>query len=130
WSADAAGAEAHLETLEAANFCGRVLDVGRGAARAGIAALEGRSVDAFNAYREVLRGYRALGLAFEEAAAAVDMVTVMAPSERDHPDVIAAVAAARETLSKLDARPFLTQLDAAMARPRADAPSRPPATVE
>ena len=113
WSGDAAGASAHLATLEGAHSWGQVLSVDVAAARAGIAALEGRGGDALVGYREVLRGYRALGLAFEEAAAAVDLATVMPSPERDHPDVTGAVAAARDVLTRLGSRPFLSQLDAA-----------------
>ena len=47
--------------------------------RAGIAALEGRRADAVAGYRDVLRGWRAAGLPFDEALASVDMATVLGP---------------------------------------------------
>ena len=128
WSGDAAGAAALLATLEAANAWGQVLSVDQAAARAGITALNSRGGESLVMYRDVLRGYRALGLVFEEAAAAVDMATVMPAPERDHPDVAAAVAAARETLTRLAARPFLTQLDAATAAARRVTATTRPAT--
>ncbi len=85
-------------------------------ARAGIDALEGRGAAAVAGYREAMRAYRQLGLVFEEAAAAVDMATLLAPEELDAPDVIAAIAAARVTLERLRARPFLERLDEARVR--------------
>jgi len=118
WSGDAAGAATVVAALESANAGGEVLSVDLVAARAGIAALAGRGGDALAGYREALRGYRALALEFEEAATAVDMATVMPAPERDHPDVVTAIAAGRETLTRLGARPFLAQLDAALAQRR------------
>ena len=84
-------------------------------ARAGIDALEGRGPVSLAGYREALRSFRQLGLAFEEAAAAVDMATLLPPPERDAPDVTTAIAAAAETLGRLGARPFLARLDEARA---------------
>ncbi len=122
WAGDGAGTAAHLAALEAANFWGQVLDVDRAAARAGIAALDGRAGEALAAYRDVLRGYQALGLVFEEAAAAVDMATLLPSPEREHPDVVMAIAAARETLIRLGARPFLARLDGATTNEPTAAP--------
>jgi hypothetical protein len=69
------------------------------------------------AYREALRGWRQLGLAFDEAVAGVELATLLAPSEREMAEAPAAIAAARETLERLGARPFLARLDAAVAAP-------------
>ena len=79
--------------------------VRRWPSRRGPAALAG--------YREALRAYRKLGLAFDEAAAAVDMAVLLRSPERDAADVGLAIGAARETLERLGARPFLARLDAA-----------------
>ena len=111
WEGDAAETSRVISAMRAENFWGLALEVDRAAARAGLAALEGRGPDALAGYREALRAYRQLGLAFDEAAAAVDAATLLALPERDAPDVQAATAAARETLTRLGARPFLARLE-------------------
>ena len=111
WSSDAAGAAGLLAAMDASGYRGPVLTADGLAARAGIDALEGRSASAVAGYREAMHAYRQLGLVFEEATAAVDMATLFAPEEREAPDIIAAVAAARVTLERLGARPFLERLD-------------------
>jgi hypothetical protein len=93
-----------------------VLDADGVVARAGIEALDGRGGAAVAGYREALRAYRQLGLTFEEAAAAVDMATLLAPGELDAPDIVAAVSAARMTLERLRSRPFLERLDTTRER--------------
>ena len=113
WAGDAAGASRLLAAMDASGYRGPVLAADGVVARAGIDALEGRGAAAVAGYREALRAYRQLGLAFEEAAAAVDMATLLAPEELGAPDVIAAVTAARVTLERLGARPFLERLNAA-----------------
>ncbi len=116
WAGDAAGAAAVLASLEASGYRGPALMADRLAARAGIDALEGRGPESLAGYREALRSFRQLGLAFEEAAAAVDMATLLRPPERDAPDVATAIDAARGTLQRLGARPFLERLDGAKAK--------------
>jgi len=49
-------------------------------------------------YRDVLRGWRGLGLAFDEAMAALDLALLLAPTERELPE-----AAARPLDERLDA---------------------------
>jgi len=110
WAGDVAGAEADLGLLEASGFMGPVLAADRVTGRAGVEALRGNGPAALAGYREAIRSYRGLGLTFEEAAAAVDMVTLLSSPEREAPDVIAAAASARETLERLGARPFLERL--------------------
>ena len=102
--------------LDASGYRGPALSADRLVATAGIDALEGRGASAVAGYREALRAYRQLGLAFDEAAAVVDMATLLPADERDAPDIVAAIAAARETLERLGARPFLERLD--RARPK------------
>jgi hypothetical protein len=115
------GAASALALLDASGYLGAALAADRLVARAGIDALEGRGPAALAGYREALRAYRKLGLAFDEAAAAVDMAILLRPPERDATDVVAAIGAARETLERLGARPFLARLDAA----RDSAPENP-----
>jgi len=116
WAGDAAGATSALASLEASGYLGAALAADRLAARAGIDALEGRGPAALAGYREALRAYRKLGLAFDEAAAAVDMAVLLQSPERDAADVVAAIGAARETLQRLGARPFLARLDEARTK--------------
>ena len=110
------GAASALALLEASGYLGPALAADRLAARAGIDALEGRGPAALAGYREALRAYRQLGLVFDEAVAVVDMAILLSSPERDPPDVAAAIAAARETLERLGARPFLVRLDASASR--------------
>ena len=125
WAGDRADAAAALVALEATEHWGPVLDVDRLVARAGVAALSGRGPEALATYREALRGYRALGLAFDEAVAVVDMATVLPAPEGEAPDVTAAIDAARETLTRLGAAPFLARLESAASKIPAPAPDQP-----
>ena len=115
WSRDLGATEKVVARFEAGGFWGPALQVDRLAARAGLAALRGNGPEALAGFREAVRAYRGLGLAFDEAAAAVDMATLLGAPERDAPDVVAAINAARETLTRLGARPFLVQLDKVLA---------------
>ncbi len=64
--------------------------------------------------------WRDLGLVWDEALCAIDMATLLDPAD---PEVRAAGEAAREILVRLEATPFVAQLDAALARV-SDAPGR------
>ena len=57
----------------------------------------------------------------DEALAAIDLATALAPTEREMPEAAAAVEAARETLTRLGAAPFLARLDAGPASAPPDA---------
>jgi len=78
---------------------------------AGIAALEGRRGDAVAGYREALRGWKQLGCAFDEALTALDLATLLAPTEREMPEASAVIEGAREALSRMGGQPFLRRLD-------------------
>jgi class 3 adenylate cyclase/predicted ATPase len=117
WAGDGPGAASALAILDASAHVGAALAADRLVVRAGIDALEGRGPAALAGYREALRAYRKLGLAFDEAAAAVDMAVLLPSPERDAPDVATAIAAARSTLERLGARPFLARLDATGSPP-------------
>ena len=111
YAGDAPGAAATLAQMDAAGYRGPALSADRLVATAGIDALEGRGVSAAAGYREAFRAYRQLGLAFDEATAAVDMATLLPEGEVQAADLQAAIAAARETLERLGSRPFLERLD-------------------
>jgi class 3 adenylate cyclase/tetratricopeptide (TPR) repeat protein len=123
WAGDRAGAVEDLAALEGAWHHSAAVEADRRTIRAGIAALEGRPADALALYRDALRAWRDLGLVWDEALCGLDMATLLDPAE---PEVRAAAASARETLSRLGARPFLARLDGAMTRSH----SSPPAAVE
>ncbi len=116
WAGDAEGAASALASMEASGYLGAALAADRLVARAGIDALEGRGPAALAGYREALRAYRKLGLAFDEAAAAVDMAVLLPSPERGASDFGTAIGAARDTLERLGARPFLARLDAARTK--------------
>jgi class 3 adenylate cyclase/tetratricopeptide (TPR) repeat protein len=111
YAGDAPGAAATLALMDASGYRGPALSADRLVAMAGIDALEGRGASAVAGYREALRAYRQLGLAFDEATAAVDIATFLPADERDAPDIAMAIEAGRETLERLGSRPFLERLD-------------------
>jgi len=127
WAGDAATARRLMDKLAEASYWGLALEADRVCLGAGIAALEGRTVDALAGYREALRAYRQLDLAFDEALAGIDMAILLGPSEREAADVAAAIATARETLTRLGAAPFLARLEAAVSggSPPADRDAEP-----
>ena len=86
---------------------------------AALAAADGRSADALAQYREAFRGWRSLGLAWDEALAVIDMAKFLGVSD---PEMEPAVDWARETLTRLGAKPYLARLDEVIAAaPAADA---------
>jgi class 3 adenylate cyclase len=118
WGGDLAGARAALAALEAKMYRGRAITLDKQTARAGIAALEGHSVEALAGYREALRGWRQIGCAFDEALAAIDMVSLLHLTDAES---LAEIDWARETLTRLGAKPYLDRLEAAVA---GDQPSK------
>ncbi len=110
-----------LALLEATPRHGRAIDNDHATILAGIAALEGRTAEAMTVYRQALGVWRDLGLVWDEAMCAIDMATVLDPSD---PEVVAAAETARSTLVGLGATPFVERLDAALARSRPTEPAR------
>ncbi len=113
WMGDAAGAADDLAALDRSGVHGPAVAGDRMTIRAGIAALEGRPAEAILLYREALRAWRDAGLAWDEALCGIDMATLLDPTD---PEVRAAAESAREILVRLEARPFIARLDAAMSR--------------
>ncbi len=112
WAGDADRAREAVALLDQPRYGGEALLLDRATMRAGLHALEGRTGDALAAYRDVLRGWRNLKTAWDEALASIDMAILL---DRTEPEVQAAAEAARAILTRLGARPFLERLDAAMA---------------
>ena len=112
WSGDVQGAREGLAIITETMFRGQALAVDKTAIEAGILALESRTAESLALYREALRGWRTLHLAWDEALTVVDMVTFLGP---DEPEVRTAADWARATLSRLGAAPYLARLESAMA---------------
>ncbi len=115
WARDAATAVALVGRIGPTINRGQALTLDHVTLRAGIAALEGRRGDAITGYRDALRGWRQLGLAFDEAMAALDLAILLAPTEREMADAATSLETARDTFGRLGARPFLERLEAARA---------------
>jgi hypothetical protein len=112
WATDPAAAREALDGLDRTMFRGQALALDKASIEAGIAAVEGRTAEALTLYRDALRGWRALNLAWDEALIVVDMATFLGP---DEPEVRTAAEWARATLARLGARPYLERLESALA---------------
>jgi class 3 adenylate cyclase/tetratricopeptide (TPR) repeat protein len=113
WGRDLAGARDDLALLDAEHANAATNRADRLVTRAGIAALEGRTADALALYRDALKAWRAMGLDWDEALAGIDMATLLEVAD---PEVAAAAERSREILVRLQAKPFIERLEAAMAR--------------
>lgn len=113
WSGDLAALREDLAALDATGFHGRVVEVRRTTLRAAEAALDSRTREAHALYKDALAGWRELRVVWEEALTGIDMATVLDPSDSD---VRAAATSTREILVRLDAKPYVERLDAALAR--------------
>jgi class 3 adenylate cyclase len=118
WAGDAVEAREVVSRVEPFANRGRAIALDLVSLRAGIAALEGRRADAIAGYREALRGWRSLGLAFDEAMTTVDLATLLAPTEGEMAEAGAAIEAARETLDRLGAPWLIDRLEAGPIKSR------------
>ena len=91
---------------------GRVTTAHLAAMEGALAAVEGRRADARAQFLEALRQFRELGLSWVAANTGLDAVVadVLEPAERQR-----VADEARATFERLGARPYLAQLDAALA---------------
>jgi hypothetical protein len=112
WAGDLDAAREITDELDASVIRGQARGLDLITLRAGIAALEGRRAEAVAGYRDALRAWRALGCAFDEALAAVDLAILLAPTEKEMAEGQAAIDWARETLTRLGATPLLERLEA------------------
>ena len=111
WGGDIVTAREIADRLDAHPSPGSNISAARIAARAGIAALEGRPDEALAGYRDALSRYRAMGLAFELACADLDLVVLMG---LDQPATREPAAEARAIFERVGARPYLERLEAAV----------------
>jgi hypothetical protein len=87
-----------------------------------VAAYEGRDSEAVTLFRETLRGWTEIGATFDQALTAIDAVSVLGPRAELGP----AIAEARATLARLEARPLLERLDALTAEAPLAGPAAAP----
>jgi class 3 adenylate cyclase len=118
WEGDADAAGAAADAIIASGYRGTAMELDVATVRAGVAALQGRTAEAMAAYREVLKGWRAAGLAFDEALAITDMATLVPPNERSSAEVQEAISWARDTLERLGAKPILERLGGTSETPQ------------
>lgn len=118
WGRDIERARAIAARVEADPTTGASTAAERVAARAGIAALEGRVDDAVAGYRDAVARSRSIGAEFEVARYSLDFVLLVGA---DHPATRTAAEEARVIFERIGARPYLTQLGAALAARVTDA---------
>ncbi|HUG48035.1 MAG TPA: adenylate/guanylate cyclase domain-containing protein [Candidatus Limnocylindria bacterium] len=111
WGGDPGGAREAVDALNRTMWRGAALALDKASIEAGLTALEGRTTEALSIYRDTLRGWRSLKLAWDEALTIVDMAKFLGP---EVPEVHSAAEWARATLSRLGARPYLERLEAAL----------------
>ena len=113
WAGDAPTAKRLLHLPAMAAYSGPALEADRVRISAGVAALEGRRAEALAGFLDALRSYDELGLRFDEAAAVVDLALLLPGIERESSAASEAITAARDTLGRLGAQPYLDRLDGA-----------------
>ena len=119
WGRDLGRARQVADRLDADPATDAAIATYRVAARAGIAALEGRVDDAIAGFRDALSRFRSDHSEYEVARISLDFVLLVGP---DHPATREAAAEARAIFERVRARPYLERLDAAMTGPGMTAP--------
>ena len=122
WASDLAAASELVDQLASSPGRAQAFELDLVTMRAGVAALEGRRSESISGYRDALRGWRSLGVVFDEALAVVDMAILLSPTDREMAESSTLIEAARETLTGLGANPFLARLEAV---PAAQTTARP-----
>jgi tetratricopeptide (TPR) repeat protein len=122
WGRDLARARQIADLLDAEVSTGEAAEAERVAARAGVAALEGRIDDAIAGYGQASRYQRSISAAFIVACLALDLVMLIGP---DQPAAREAAAEARPIFERVKARVYLERLDTALQR-QPSSPSREP----
>jgi class 3 adenylate cyclase/tetratricopeptide (TPR) repeat protein len=118
WGDDLARARDAHARLEANPSTGSFIAAHRLAARAGVAALEGRVDDATRGYGEAIARFRSISSDFNAAQAALDLVRLVGGS---HPAAREAAAEARGIFERVGAQRYLDLLAAAAAGTGIDA---------
>jgi class 3 adenylate cyclase/tetratricopeptide (TPR) repeat protein len=130
WGGDHPGARAILEAFDGAALRGAAVELDHATLRAAVAGLEGRGSEALAGLRDSIKGFRSLGLAFDAALATIDLVSAIPGAVRSTPEIADWVDEARATLGTIGGTPFLSHLDAGLARAaEADVPRRPASSL-
>jgi class 3 adenylate cyclase/tetratricopeptide (TPR) repeat protein len=111
WLRDLHRAGLALDRLVGMRKHGPWIQCARATLSAGMLALQGRPDESGAAYAEAGARWQGLGVAFDLALCQLDFVTLVA----DHPEAVPAAREAKETFSRLGAKPFLKRLEAAVA---------------
>ncbi len=106
-------AAAALRAHERTGHHSRLLGIDRRLLRAGLAAFDGRRVEALREGRAVVAEYERLGMPWRRALGSLMLLSAIGAGE---PEVRALAESAREILVGLGARPFIERLDDAMTR--------------
>ncbi|MDQ3553534.1 MAG: hypothetical protein M3395_03875, partial [Chloroflexota bacterium] len=114
---DAARARAALDGLEAMGVRGPALNLQREAMEAGLAALEGRPVEAINGFRDTGRRLKEVGMVLDVALNGLLSVQLLGSTNADARGL---AEEAREIFVRMGARPFIQQLDDAVAEPSSE----------
>jgi class 3 adenylate cyclase/tetratricopeptide (TPR) repeat protein len=110
WLRDASALRDALRIVEGQP--GRAPATIRREAEAGLAAIEGRGGEALAGFMDAIRRWHELGLHFEAAVCALNLVTMLGPST---PEARAAADDARALFERVGAQPFLDRLAEAMS---------------
>jgi hypothetical protein len=113
WAGDAASAETHRQEFEKTGGTGNMRDARSTVLRAGMAALEGRTAESANLFRDSIRNWRTVGAVWDEALAGITMAQLLDPSD---PDVAEVIQSTRAILTRLRAKPYLERLERAASR--------------
>ena len=129
WESDIESLHDDVTAFDAARVHGSMITARRMTMTAYTAALEGRSSEALHLFRQALEAWRQIGQVWDEALTGLDAVRTLDPAD---PAVADIGRRTREILARLEARPFLALLDAALAaeQPRANSSRRPIPSVE
>ncbi len=111
---DPGRARAALEGLDATGVRGPALAMQREAMEAGLAALDGHPVEAIDGFRDTARRLKEAGMVLEVALNGLLSVRLLGSSD-PHARVLAEEA--RDIFVRMGARPFIEQLDDALAEP-------------
>ena len=106
-------ARAALDANEATGRHGRLFSLDRRLLRAGLLGLAGRASDAIREGREVLAEYERTGLPLRHAFGALALVSVAGGPDAE---TLGLADGARAILERLEAKPFLRLLEAALER--------------
>ncbi len=107
-AADVARAELALVALDATGIHGRLWDLDRQLIQTGIAALTDRTGAELRSFREVINGYRDMGLPYRLAQAVLVVLATLGAGE---PEIAALADEADGIARRLGAKPILRELD-------------------